>query len=140
MINDKKLERDIRKWANAHRLNSSSSTPFNKYSNINLAYADQALRGNRGKLFIVNGKLYNSQSGRMIPTRNALKSDFFGWLFTDNENDIRNIISDMRPTEIRRFTSKTYDGNYGNYKKYSGVDRASSLKLSQSLIDKILRK
>jgi hypothetical protein len=146
MVNSKKIERDILAWGEAHRALPKSKTwprtqgPFSKYSNLNMAQANESLRGNRGGLFIVNGKLYNSQGGRMIPNRNELETDLFDWLHTNNKNNVEMFANDLRSTYIPRFTAKTYDGTYGNYKTYQYANKPSTLKLKESFLKRLFKK
>ncbi|NBS69754.1 hypothetical protein EBT31_12705, partial [bacterium] len=114
--------------------------PFEKYSNLNLAKANESLRVNRGALFIVNGKLYNSQGGRMIPTRANLERNLFNWLHTNNKNNVEMFATDLRAPVITRYTAKTYDGTYGNYKNYQYASNRSTLKLSEPFLKRLFKK
>jgi hypothetical protein len=130
MLTQAELEHNIESWARAHRLNKSVKSPFNKYSNLNLAEADQSLRGDRGKLHVKGRKLYDSQSGRTINTRNALESDLFGWLYSNDELNLKNITSGMTVTSV--------NGAGRNYKKRTQYGKP--LKFGTSIMDRILRK
>jgi hypothetical protein len=137
---------NLRAWANAMRKHVKQPgnkrppirAPFNKYSNTNLAEANAGMRMNRGGLFVVNGKLYNSQSAKMIPTRANLENNFFSWIPSTNAININRVLNNIHGS--LNWYNKPYNNRYGNISKYSNSSKPSTLELINTYVPMVKQK
>ena len=119
-LTENKFLENLRKYGN-----TQNRKIFNDYSNYNLARLIEGFKGDRGKAYIINGKLINSQRRAHIHSRGALQSNFLNWA----ENRNRNNAKEAFKTTIPMMTKAQWNRNYGtNYSNYNNLNVPSQLK------------
>lgn len=108
-----------------------NSKVFNKYSNYNIARLIEGLKdGVRGPMYIINGKLLNSQGGRQILTRNQLMSNFRGYFnYANNASSAGNAFNRATIYNGTMSTARRNLNSNFNVSWYNNLNKPSQLKL-----------